>query len=374
VKLEMILDACLEELRQTGDLEACLRRYPDQTDDLRPLLQTALAMMRAPTPPLPAPRKAHDVQALAALVDQQREQSQKRFLANILPPLPWLTAPILRGAVSFAVIVFLFWGAASAIGGSRPGSIFYPFRITLEQAQLAAASNPRARAQSHLNLARRRLQEFRPLATQGQAPLALTVMTEMRRETRAALEQIIQTTPEEAVPLLGDAVALLQDQSVALRSAAANAPDSQSAARFREAGLAVQAQLERTMRVWQDPQDLKSLLKEASTPSPAPTVTLPTATPPPEATMATMPTSSPAPTITLPPILPSTPLPTLVPLAPVPTVMPPPATGAPPSQNGGSERVHPAGQQDQSGSSPAENEHGGGDGSNDEGQHNPDPG
>jgi len=372
VKLEMILDACLEELRQTGDLESCLRRYPEQADALRPLLQTALSMMRAPTPPLPTARKAHDVQALTALVDQRRERRQKRFLTNILPPMPWLTAPILRGAVSIAVVLFLFLGAASAIGGSRPGSIFYPFRITLEQARLAAATGPQTRAQAHLTLARRRLQEFRPLAAQGQAPLALTVLADMQRETQDALDQIAQTLPDEAVPLLSEAVALLQDESVALRLAAANAPDGQSAARFREARLAAQAQLERTMRAWQNPQDLKRLLEEAPAPSPTPTAIAPTATPTAEATLEPLPTLSPAPTITLPPRSPSAPLPTLAPLAPVPTVMPPPAQGTSPSQNGGGEQAHPAGRQSQSGTSPADNEQGGGDGNSDEDQHNHD--
>jgi len=372
VKLEVLLDACLEELRQTGDLESCLRRYPEQADALRPLLRTALAMMRAPTPPLSPARKAHDVQTLRALVDQRREREEKRFLANILPPMPWLSGPILRGAASFAVVVLLFLGAASAIGGSRPGSFFYPFRVTLEQARLAAATNPAARAQMHLNLARRRLQEFRPLATRGQATLALEVMADMQRETQATLYQIAQTPPEEAVPLLGDAVALLQDQSVALRTAAANAPDGQSAARFREAGIAVQAQLARTVRVWQNPQDLKMLLEETPRPSPTPTAVPPTATPAAETTPELLPATSPLPVTTLPSLSPSAPLPTLEPLAPVPTVMPTPDAPSSPSDRG--ERAHPSGQQDRSGSSPAGNEQGGGDGNNDEGQHDHDSG
>jgi len=372
VKLEMILDACLEELRQTGDLESCLRRYPEQADALRPLLQAALSVMRAPTPPLPPARKAHDVQALRALVDRRREREEKRFLANILPPMPWLSAPILRGAVSFAVVVLLFFGAASAIGGSRPGSVFYPLRVTLEQARLAAATGPQARAQMHLNLARRRLQEFQPLATQGQATLALKVMADMQRETQATLHQIAQTSPEEAVPLLGDAVALLQDESVALRSAVANAPDGQSAVRFRKVGLTVQAQLDRTMRVWQNPQDLKKLLEEVSTPSPTPTVVPPTTTPAAEATMEPIPTPSPAPTITLPPVSPAAPLPTLAPLAPVPTVMPTPDTPASPSDRG--EQAHPSGQQDQSRTSPEDNEHGGSEDDGEPGQRNHDSG
>ena len=47
--IESILDECLEEIRAgRATVAACLARYPEYADDLKPLLEVALALEQVP--------------------------------------------------------------------------------------------------------------------------------------------------------------------------------------------------------------------------------------------------------------------------------------------------------------------------------------
>jgi len=47
-EFDTILDECLERLLVKGEtVEQCLKSYPEQADELKPLLQTALATKKA---------------------------------------------------------------------------------------------------------------------------------------------------------------------------------------------------------------------------------------------------------------------------------------------------------------------------------------
>ncbi len=337
--LDAILDSCVEELRQTGNLEACVQQHPEQGADLRPLLQTALVVMRAPAPNLPSARKAGDLKELTALVEQRRTTDNRRLAFPRLWRGRWGVGPILQGArlaATLAVVAVLFWGIATAVGESRPGTFFYPLRRTVEQVRLAASRQPEAHAQARLLLARRRLDEFKSLSRESSLDLAANVMLDVQDNTHAALREIAETSPQEAVPLLSQAVALLQDEVVAFGRAGDRAAGTSFAPIFAQARTGAQSQLDRAEQAWQQPDAVKALLLDEPSPTPAP-LPEPTATPqagtepaippgPPAGSMLTpRPTVAPVPTLALPPIPTMPPL--LAPEAPQPA-SPVPAGGS----------------------------------------------
>jgi len=71
-----ILDECLERLLTKGEtIEQCLRDFPEQADELEPLLQMALATKKAITiQPRPEFRAEARYQFLSAL--QRREEKR----------------------------------------------------------------------------------------------------------------------------------------------------------------------------------------------------------------------------------------------------------------------------------------------------------
>lgn len=336
--LDAILDSCVEDLRQTGNLEACVQQHPEREADLRPLLQTALVVMRAPTPALPSTRKARDLKDLTALVEQRRSAAHRRRAFPRLWSGGWGLGPILQGArlaATLAVVAVLFWGVALAVGDSQPGTFFYPLRRTVEHARLAASRRPADHAQTRLLLARRRLVEFQSLTGDGSLDLAADVLVDMQNDTRAALHAIAETSPQDAVPLLSQAVALLQDEVVALGRAADRATGTPFGDIFTQARTTAQSQLARAEQAWQQPDAVKTLLADEPTPTPLPE---PTATPQAgadstipngptaESQWTPLPTLAPMPTLTLPPIPTMPPLPAL---EGSPAASPVPASGAP---------------------------------------------
>ena len=106
-KLNDALDECLG-LLVTGQvtLQECLERYPQHTDDLRPLLQIALRIDRLPRPISSPTAFAAGRQALLARVTAQRR------------PAPFASryGPVLR-LVAVAALLLLVVGAARLLSG-----------------------------------------------------------------------------------------------------------------------------------------------------------------------------------------------------------------------------------------------------------------
>jgi hypothetical protein len=53
-RFETVLDECLDRVQAGASIEACLARYPEHAETLRPLLRLAAAV-RAVPPPRPNP-------------------------------------------------------------------------------------------------------------------------------------------------------------------------------------------------------------------------------------------------------------------------------------------------------------------------------
>ena len=154
------LDECLERLLTKGEtIEQCLRDFPEQADELEPLLQMALATKKAITiQPRPEFRAEARYQFLSAL----RAVEPKRRLPFFgLRP---------RWAAVVAIVLALLLaggGTVAAAGGSMPDEPLYRVKLATEQMQLILTPSALGKAEFYARLADRRVFEIAYMASRN---------------------------------------------------------------------------------------------------------------------------------------------------------------------------------------------------------------
>ncbi len=333
------LDICLRLLAEGEGLEACLARFPEQRQELEPLLVAAMRM-----------QSLRAVSAPEGFRQAARERLLAQMPAPVAPPKsPWqrfeawmaslaatlqrpLAAPVL---VRVAILVILVLGGLTATSYAAqtalPGSSLYSVKRLSEQVQLRLASDPLA---YRLDLAQRRLDEAGALQERSQAQLVPGVLADYQETLtsweKARAETQAQTRAEDSQRL--------QAQSALLGALAAKATAGQA-----DAFAGSKAALDRALKETQ----------AAPAVAPSPTATsLPSATPTP--TASATPTPEAAATTPAPPTREATPYhesqetpaspvsPTPAPvLSPIPgstTTTPPGPTSSPTGDHGGPPR------------------------------------
>ncbi len=155
-----ILDECLERLLVGGEtLEQCLQRYPEQAAELKPLLETALAVKEASAI---QPRAEFKARARYQLGSALRESPRVRRLLGWMPQ--WATVVVLA-----LVLVLAGGGLVTAAAGSMPDSFLYPVKLATEEVQLVLAPSQMDRARLYADFADRRVAEIVYMAEQGDA-------------------------------------------------------------------------------------------------------------------------------------------------------------------------------------------------------------
>jgi len=155
-----ILDECLERLLTKDEtIEQCLRDFPEQADELEPLLQMALATKKAITiQPRPEFRAEARYQFLSAL--QRREEKRSRPFFGLLP----------RWAAVVAIVLTLLLaggGTVAAAGGSMPDEPLYRVKLATEQMQLILTPSALGKAEFYARLADRRVSEIAYMASRN---------------------------------------------------------------------------------------------------------------------------------------------------------------------------------------------------------------
>ncbi|MBN1810935.1 MAG: hypothetical protein JXA14_03780 [Anaerolineae bacterium] len=215
-RIEQALDKCLERATRPEDIEAILRQYPQQADQLRPLLGTAVAARRhydtAPEPP-PGKLAAGRTRLLA-------EAARYKKQAAVVPVRPGKPATRRRFALKFAaafltaalILASVGTGVAWAAQDSLPGDTLYPVKLTVEDLRLSLVSDPAAETSLALQLGEERVQELQALAESGR-PIPESVVARMQNLLGYALQRVSQAPPEEASGLLEQIALRTQTQA-----------------------------------------------------------------------------------------------------------------------------------------------------------------
>ncbi|GAI20548.1 unnamed protein product, partial [marine sediment metagenome] len=161
-EFDNILDDCLERLLTKGEtIEQCLESYPEQADELKPLLQTVLATKKASAiQPRPEFKARARYQFLSALQAMEAKRSR--------PFLGW--QPRWATAVITVLILLLVGGSTvAAASNSMPDKPLYPVKLATEHVQLALTPSDIGKAQLLAKLADKRVAEIVYLANQGKS-------------------------------------------------------------------------------------------------------------------------------------------------------------------------------------------------------------
>jgi hypothetical protein len=181
-EFDNILNECLERITLKGEtLEQCLERYPEQAAELRPLLETVLAVKGASAvEPRPDFKARARYQFRSAL--QEKAAPQRRPFFGWLPR--WATA------LSIVLIVLLAGGGTVvAASNSMPDSILYPVKLATEEVRLAFTPSQLDKARLCSDFADERVVEIIYMAEKGDAESveATTERLDDRLETLAVL-------------------------------------------------------------------------------------------------------------------------------------------------------------------------------------------
>ena len=157
------LQECLTALDDKRNLQAVLRRYPADRDELIALLQLSVDLggLEAPAAD-PTFRLRARNRMLAAAADRRRSRRWN--------PLAALPRPVVRVAYAGALAAALLVGgltAAAASNNSLPGDPLYVVKLGVERAQLATTLDSAARARLQLQFADVRLAEAQRLFAAG---------------------------------------------------------------------------------------------------------------------------------------------------------------------------------------------------------------
>ncbi len=159
-----ILNECLERLLvKSESVEKCLASYPEQADELQPLLQMAVVTKKAiAIEPRPEFRARARYQFARALEEATPGKGSRFFAWR----LRWTTV------VATALIVLLAGGGVVvAAGNSMPDNPLYQVKLVTEQVQLRLTPSVLSRTELHARLADRRVTEIIYMAQKGDARL-----------------------------------------------------------------------------------------------------------------------------------------------------------------------------------------------------------
>jgi len=158
-EFDSVLDECLERLLVKGDTIAqCLQSFPKHADELKPLLETALATKKASAiQPRPEFRDRGRYQFSLALQETERKRSRPFFSWS------WQARWVPVGAIVL-VLLLAGSGTVAAAGGSMPGDTLYSVKLATEQVRLVLTPSALGKAEFYADLADRRVAEIVSMA------------------------------------------------------------------------------------------------------------------------------------------------------------------------------------------------------------------
>lgn len=190
-RFDDVLDECLERLLVKGEtIEQCLQSFPEYSDELKPLLETALASRRiSDLQPRPEFRNRARYELHSALLKMEQKRSRSFFNLSWQPR--WATA------VGILLVISLVGGGTvAAASNSMPDSPLYAIKRATEQAQLALTFSEMDKAELYARLADKRVEEIVYLAEKDK-PEEIVQVTASLNTNLARMTALV--SPEEVV-------------------------------------------------------------------------------------------------------------------------------------------------------------------------------
>lgn len=275
---ETILNQCLDDMARGTPLETCLRRYPQYAEELRPLLETAMAV-RAQRPSLSPQARQRGLSAVREAVRRQHEHP--RSLAARILDLESLrrSSPVWAAVAAAILVAIVLWNP-----GETLTPISFPVRQWVNTAAARWASDPLARANRHYQNSQMYLQQAMD-QWQERRTIPINVLEAMVTESDAALQELASVAterPEDVRRELGQLLALTTRAGSWVNRIAPElaGEDGERAERVQDA-LTIQTAWIRVGL--EDASALADYTTEAEPTVAAPAAPQPTLAPPPEA-------------------------------------------------------------------------------------------
>ncbi len=162
--LNYILDRCIERIASGESVSSCLASYPDEREELEPLLRIAAVTMQ--TVSAVEPNQVAKARGLRMLNDAVAERTARKrsffgWLSALRPPAAGtlVAKPLLAGVAVLVMVSGLAFGADRAAADSVPGDPLYWVKTSRENLSLMMPKSDAAKAQEHARLAKVRSDE-----------------------------------------------------------------------------------------------------------------------------------------------------------------------------------------------------------------------
>ena len=185
------LDACLDQLRRGRPIGQILKAYPDDAEQLRPLLELSQRLERVPQPNLSMEGMMRTLGRLGSEVAADQAPAQQPKKTRWLSRAVWA-----RAAAVVLVVFFVGWGSVNASADSTPGDLLYPVKLFTERARFFLTLGAEDRAELRIVFSSRRLKEA-VIQQQRTGQLDPQLLSEMLEEARLAVLQ----APELSGPM-----------------------------------------------------------------------------------------------------------------------------------------------------------------------------
>jgi Domain of unknown function (DUF5667) len=272
--LDEILESCLDTLQSGKEtVEQVLARYPQQADELRPLLE--MAIWFAGHKAVVSPRPGFVSASKRRLVEQIKAgEPQAVVPASLFERIFGASGRSRRLALQLALVVVMLAclvmggsGIAYAAQGSLPGDQLYPVKLGLEQAELAVTLSDAQDVRLHTQFSQRRLAEIEALINDSrfnEIEQAVTNYQNHVNQASSLLTQLASQNPQVAKELAVELEQTFARQAILLNRLAANVPAD------------VRPELQRALVISNSGQNIFSavLNSTSGTPTPTPTPTL----------------------------------------------------------------------------------------------------
>jgi len=153
-EFEKILDTCTEDMRAGKTLERVLAGYPNDAQQLKPLLEMAMQLEGLPAV---EPSK---VGLATTLIRIGRETTRGR--GRFTPGRSWpLSSPTMAWAAAAALVLIVsFTGVSSLSASSAPGDFLYPVKLVTEKVRFLLTLSSENKAELRLTFSEERLTEL----------------------------------------------------------------------------------------------------------------------------------------------------------------------------------------------------------------------